>query len=178
MRRVWPATLIVEIVEIKPVASWGSEQWLNFTGDLVRRPAGAAATGAPRLPEISGPAPARREIWEAFRDWSGQFAAAGLALNALHLDGTGRWTLELTPGALTAGRGAAAQQPAATMVVGRNAAAGKVARFILALKQGFIEQVPAMRHIDLRYPNGFAIRWRDSAAAPQRLPSAQTAAVH
>ena len=37
VRRRWPATLLVEITEVQPVAAWGEAHWLHASGDLVAR---------------------------------------------------------------------------------------------------------------------------------------------
>jgi cell division protein FtsQ len=185
IRRVWPSTIVVEIVEIKPVANWGDNKWLNFTGDLVSRPDDNVPETAAMLPKISGPESESRAIWAAFRNWSGQFSSVGLSLDSLSLDKTGLWTLELALGALVVNRSQDSEQPATrvvTMVVDRGDAERKVDRFIQALSRELIDRFPGMLHVDLRYPNGFAIQWQDGMdsgeylSAVEQGPDTKTAA--
>ena len=172
IRRVWPSTIVVEVVEVKPVAVWGKDKWLNFTGDLVSQPVGTARSQSAELPKISGPEAESRAVWRAFRHWSGQFASVGLSLDALDLDDTGLWSLNLTLGALALSRSSDSNLVGAdqvTMVVERADAEIKVDRFILALSQELIDRFPEMQHVDLRYPNGFAIDWRDGLSSEKML---------
>ena len=176
IRRLWPSTIVVEIVEIKPVANWGEDKWLNFTGDLVARPQGKVPYSAAALPAISGPEGESRKIWAAFRNWSGQFSSVGLSLDSLSLDKTGLWTLELALGALVVNQNQNEEQPAAgvvTMVVDRVGAEHKVDRFIHALSRELIDRFPQMLHVDLRYPNGFAIQWQDGLEDGQYLSAVE-----
>ena len=48
----------------------------------------------------------------------------------------------------------------------------RIERFINALDQQLIIQFPQMQTIDLRYPNGFAISWRESDSASQHVVEA------
>ncbi len=164
VRRRWPATLVVEVVEVRPVARWGEGKWLNFTGDLVEREGGAAS---PNLPLLSAPEHRKREVWEAFRHWSARFAAHGLRLEELRLDPRGLWRLRLSPRAGTGTETAAATKRGAsvTLIVRQEHAGLRIARFLDALGHRLAAEFPAMRSIDLRYPNGFAVGWKTAAHA-------------
>ncbi len=172
LRRQWPATIVVDVVEVQPVARWGEKQWLNFTGDLIDRQPGGSDRD---LPLLSGAADQQQIVWKAYRKWSGRFAANGLALEQLSLDATDLWRLKLSLGALASNRGQAAAaatkiSPATvTMVVDQANSFPRIERFIEALNQELIVQFPQMKTIDLRYPNGFAIGWRDAPAVAHNI---------
>ena len=177
LRRQWPSTIVVDIVEVQPVATWGDSRWLNFTGDLVDRPAQANPESSYDLPILYGPESDKKIIWKAFQRWSERFASSGLSLDELRLDSTGLWSLKLSLGALAlngdqssvVSGDVATMPPQVTMVVDKANAFSHIQRFIKALNQELIVQFPQMKSIDLRYPNGFAISWHGPGPVAQVL---------
>jgi cell division protein FtsQ len=169
LRRKWPSTIAVDVVEVQPVARWGDDKWLNFTGDLVDRQMEYGTKENTDLPLLFGPEGELDIIWKAFQQWSGRFASNGLTLNELVLDHTGLWNLKLSLGALALNSEQIRNRSnentdlskQVTMVVDRGNAFPRIQRFIAALNQELIVQFPDMKSIDLRYPNGFAIGWLD-----------------
>jgi cell division protein FtsQ len=163
-------------VEVQPVARWGNDKWLNFTGDLVDRQMEYQMEGNSDLPLLFGQEADLEIIWNAFQQWSGRFASNGLNLNELKLDDTGLWNLKLSLGALALNSEQIRKRDTenwdmskqVTMVVDRGNAFPRIQRFIAALNQELIVQFPDMNSIDLRYPNGFAIGWLDSKS--QKTP--------
>ena len=190
LRRQWPATLVVDVVEVQPVAKWGDHQWLNFTGDLVQT---EVLPSEPNLPVLSGPDNQKKEVWQAFQRWSSMFGSNGLNLDELRLDTRGLWYLKLSLGALALDRRSTSAGDAAnpelttgeselhnkqtiepvTMTVKREHAEERVKRFVDALNHQLIVEFPRMRSIDLRYPNGFAISWKTSLSEAPSLTETQ-----
>ncbi|MDD9810168.1 MAG: FtsQ-type POTRA domain-containing protein [Gammaproteobacteria bacterium] len=179
LRRRWPDALVVEVTEVQPVAQWGDDRWLHSTGALVARPAEAHAAEWRDLPKLSGPSAraesraAREKVWRAYQTWSKAFAAKGLQLDALHVDARGLCYLTLSVSALLgrAGQGAGAPSspspsspspPSIRLIVPQQHAAARIARFTGALRHPLLGDFAALRTVDLRYPNGFAV----SRAAP------------
>ena len=177
LRRQWPSTIMVDVVEVQPVARWGEGKWLNFTGDLVDRQHGGGNKSNHDLPLLYGSADQKQIVWKAFQQWSEQFSSNGLVLEQLSLDSRDLWWLKLSMGALalnggqsTQGSGQIIDRPAkVTMVVDKANAFPRIERFIEALNQELIVQFPQMKTIDLRYPNGFAISWQGSQSVAQNI---------
>ena len=190
LRRRWPSTIVVSITEVQPIARWGKDKWLHFTGDLVARqhyhhqtPHGDSG----RNRELSLLSAATDEqakvVWETFRQWSARFASSGISLVALRLDARDLWWLKLSLGALALNGGQSEQiaqtqkvggktleQPRqVTMVVDKQSSFFRIERFIRAFNQELIVQFPQMKTIDLRYPNGFAISWHGTQPIAQNL---------
>lgn len=172
LRRRWPNALVVEVAQVQPVAAWGAAHVLHSTGDLVARPADADAGAWRDLPRLSGPGDgdeSRAEIWRAYQTWSKAFAAKGLHLDELHVDARGLAYLALSVSALagrTAADGELASPPAPIrLVVPVDVANARIARFTRALRRLQRGDLAALRNVDLRYPNGFAVSRAPAAAA-------------
>lgn len=166
VRRRWPDTLVVKVVEVQPVAKWGSDQWFNATGDLVAR---RAAPGERDLPLLFAPDEHRQAVWRAFRDWSRLFATHGLSLEQLRLDPRGLWQMEISRLPLSPEAASAAEQHSVAVIVERENAEARVGRFVEALRRELFEAFAAMRSVDLRYPNGFAVGWLAAPPAGKSL---------
>ncbi len=195
VRRRWPATLVVDVAEVQPVARWGQHLWLTASGDLVERPSDASgAAESAGLPLLSGPEHRAEVVWQAFRRWSGLFAAHGLSLEQLQLDARGLWRLQLSLSALALAHGVADADvlgavpatpdstPDATLdatpdatptpvrlMVTQDYAEARLMRFVDALDERLLAEFAAMRSIDLRYPNGFAVSWKTARPDSSRL---------
>ncbi len=183
LRRQWPSTIVVQVVEVQPMARWGNDKWLNFTGDLVDRQDGGQED-VEALPVLSGPDNQKQIVWKAFQQWSERFDSSGLSLEKLHLDSRGLWWLTLSLGTLALNNDQSNQafpssgqtsidRQSVIMVVDKMHSFFRIQRFIAALNQQLIAQFPQMQTIDLRYPNGFAISWRGSQAQTQHIAKSE-----
>ena len=177
VRRQWPSTLIVNVSEVEPIARWGDRQWLNFTGDLVAREQELEVD----LPQLLGPDSQQREVWKTFKSWSGLLARNGLQLEELFLDNRGLWHLQVSLNVLAVDDIVSNQdteqeesllEPSeqiidhnVTLIVDSMHPDKKIRRFVQALNQTLIIDFPNIESVDLRYPNGFAVGWRDDSSA-------------
>ncbi|MGB5708614.1 MAG: FtsQ-type POTRA domain-containing protein [Arenicellales bacterium] len=177
VRRQWPSTLIVEIVEIQPIAEWGDDEWLNSNGDLVSREPWDG-----NLPILAGPESMQEMVWKAFQEWHGMFAAHGLSLDRLEFDQRELWYLTLSLTALALDRNAIALEETSnesthaaevTMIVDNSDATARIERLINALNTQLIAEFPGMKSIDLRYPNGFAINWIKQSPETKKLTESE-----
>lgn len=180
VRRQWPSTLVVEVEEVQPIAEWGTDQWLNASGDLVNR-----ERWDTKLPVLFGPESMQETVWRKFQNWHGMFASHGLSLDRLELDERELWYLDLSLSALVRDRNplaasvidsAVEHDPAGdqefgqvTMIVDNTDATARIARLIGALNSKLIAEFPSMKSIDLRYPNGFAINWIQQSPESRKL---------
>ena len=152
VRRVWPAAVVIHIEEQQPVAAWGEDTLLNAAGERFQpeqRPAGLA--------RLDGPEGSHAEVLQRFQALRGPLAAAGLELTALSLDPRRAWQGRLAGGTVLA--------------LGRQDIEARVARFAAAwprLVAGREGRIP--ESADLRYPNGFAVRWGAAADSGEENP--------
>ena len=150
VRRVWPDRLEVRLEEHVPLARWGSADLVNQQGE---RFAGRGADA--ELPQFSGPQGSEGEVTRRYRRFIEILAPLGAGLERLVLTPRYAWQLRLADGlAIELGR----DTP-------NDAVERRLQRFVAVYAQTLAKMqrkpapasVPSM-HVDLRYPNGFALR--------------------
>jgi cell division protein FtsQ len=161
-RRVWPDRIEVRLEEHVAFARWGqaagdvpSRGLVNSFGEPFSAPLDEAAQA--RLPLLAGPAGTEAELARRYRRFSELLAPlaaeAGGGIAALVLTPRYAWQLRFADGA---GGGL-------ELDLGRDGAEPveqRLARFVAAYPEtlGRLQRAAASRHVDLRYPNGFALR--------------------
>jgi cell division protein FtsQ len=154
VRKRWPDVLELVVIEHRAYAHWGQDKLLSFQGDIFKVPGTQELQGLPRL---SGPKTRVREVIEFYESAQRAFAGTGLSVAGARLTSRGSWALELSTGA--------------QVMVGRaDAPMAKVQKLIKVLPKLLAGEMRAVRRIDLRYSNGFAVEW----AEPQAPETAHT----
>lgn len=146
VRRVWPHTLRVEITEQIPLARWNNDKLVNVHGVLFQP---ALKSLPDNLPMFSGPAGTEKKVAEQFQYLSKQLASVGLAIRGLRLTDRRAWDLRL--------------QNNVALVLGKTASDERMERFIAVYPRVLKEKVSQVQSVDMRYTNGFAVRWKDSS---------------
>lgn len=155
VRKRWPDVLEVRVVEHKPFARWGDDRLLSEHGRLFP----AKGIQVPKgLPQFGGPEARTADVVELYNQSRELFARVGIDVHEVALDPRGSWTLGLGNGAV--------------VIVGRNEARGRLARFVRLLPQLLTQNTQQLARADLRYTNGFALTWKPApepvaADAPQ-----------
>jgi len=146
VRRIWPNTLRVGIEEHQPLAVWQDGRLVNRQGELfAANVAEAEAEGA--LLEFSGPPGSEGEVTRRWHELREQLAPLSLAPESLTLSARYAWSARLDNGTV--------------LLLGREQGlpiAERVARWVSLAPtvQARLNREIAM--VDLRYPNGFAMR--------------------
>ncbi len=140
VRLIWPGTLQVTVEEQVPLARWQKKRLLNRRGEVfdpadIEPPAG--------LPLLSGPDGSEGEVLRRYRDLQTRLQPLGREIRELLLDARRAWTLQLDNGLV--------------IRLGNKDVAARLARFFLVYPR--LQQTETrLREMDLRYPNGFAVR--------------------
>lgn len=142
IRRVWPQTLVMDVTEQLPVARWGDKALVNGRGEVFKPEAGELPSGLPHFIAADEDAPA---VMTFYRSASTRLSAVELKIDALVLQGRHDWRLELDNGI--------------SLLLDQSNAEAALNEFVTAL--------PAIRdpegrqpvRVDMRYENGFAVRW-------------------
>lgn len=153
VRRVWPDALQLHVVEQRAAARWGDTGLLNMNGQLF---VPDAASIPERLPRLSGPDERRRRVMEAYIAMTAVLEPLGQRVAELHLDPRRSWLLRLESGV--------------ELRLGRSDAIARLQRFVRVYPGTFAAREAELKKVDLRYSNGFAVRWdrsRETAGQQQ-----------
>jgi cell division protein FtsQ len=145
VRRVWPDRLEVRLEEHVALARWGRREegrLVNVHGEPFR-----AAHGAD-LPLFSGPAGTEREVAARYAEFRTLLAPLGLEPRQVLLNERRAWQLRTDSGLLLAlGRDQA-----------KDGVRERLARFVEVYPKTVAAMNRRLDYVDLRYPNGFALR--------------------
>ncbi|HET6545834.1 MAG TPA: cell division protein FtsQ/DivIB [Rhodanobacteraceae bacterium] len=152
-RKRWPDTLELTVYEQQPYARWGADRLVNRNGQVFSVSGAQTLQGLPRL---SGPDSRLNEVLAFYARELPRFAGDGLVLEAVALSGRGSWRLTMASGAV--------------IEVGRESAERRLTRFLGVWPKLAAGHDGDPVYIDLRYENGFALRWAEPVA-PTATPA-------
>lgn len=151
VRRVWPGELHLTVMEDRPIARWESGGLVTEHGTVLPARHGSAGIG---LPVFAGPREAIPRLIDGLREFSLIFDGIGGGIDRLERSAAGNWNLQLADG---------------VRLVFRDEQEGHIRRFAAVYLSALIGRRGSIERIDLRYPNGFAVRWRDGRDAHSRV---------
>jgi cell division protein FtsQ len=152
VRKHWPDLLEVRVVEREAVAVWGDHRLVSRGGELFAVPGNTAPEG---LPALAGPDARVADVLSFHGRINEALRGSGLQASGLVLSDRGGWTVQLANGA--------------EIVIGRDQAEQRLARFIAALPRLDTGALALLARADLRYANGFALRLAEPA--PESIPT-------
>lgn len=156
VRREWPNKLVVTVDEYEVLGTWGEQEGRLVSVDGVVFTANLdEAEQEGKLPSLSGPDDSAREVAQRLLELREWLAPVKLAPRALSLSGRYAWTARLDNGiVLNLGR---AHDKAALKA--------RVDRLVSVYPQLASALAGRIEMIDMRYPNGLALRRRAAALA-------------
>lgn len=151
VRRVWPDRIEVRLEEHLALARWGDAGLVNTFGERF------AAMSKEDLPLFVGPSGTEGEVAKRYRAFAGIVAPLNVGIERVVLTPRYSWRLRLANGlALELGRDLAtdpAERRLRRFVASHASTLGRIAR--------------RHEYVDLRYPNGFALRVPELKAPEQ-----------
>ncbi len=145
VRRSWPSTLNVSVIEEQAAARWGKDGLLNVYGELFVE----HATHIPaELPLLDGPMGMELEVARLFFELDTQLEQRGLNAIGLRVDERGAWRLEVNNGM--------------QVRFGAVAVDVRTSRFFQALDKVLVPVANKVEYVDMRYTNGFSVGWKPS----------------
>lgn len=148
MTKVWPDRLLIKVFEQKPVAFWGKDKMLANNGEIIDA---VIDDKKGLLPTLYSPREEGRYMAASFikvRQW---LKGVPLKIVEFKEDTRGSWKVKLENGL--------------TLKVGRNEQKKRVRRFMVGYTQGLANVINNVHSVDLRYTNGFAVKWKKGLSA-------------
>lgn len=150
IRRVWPGTLRVKVVEQQPLARWGDDALINQQGRIFR------PDPLPQLPGLAQLIGEDRDALAITREYQRirvLLGTVGLEPVEVRVDARQAWQLRTREGL--------------ALNLGRQQIMRRLTRFV-RIYPGFTPQRQArLEGVDLRYTNGFAATWKAESAEQQ-----------
>ena len=158
VRRSWPDRLDVVIEEHVALARWGNDRLVNIQGEVFEGDADDAQRSA--LPLLFGPAASERQVSERYRTFKNILAPLGAELEPRQVLLSGRyaWRLRLSNGLIVELGREASQDATPAPGQGQVAVTERLSRFAAVYPQTLGRLKRRLDYVDLRYPNGFALR--------------------
>ena len=150
VHRVWPDGLQIFVTEQVPVARWNNGGFINNEGKLFKP---VVAANIEQLPVFAGPAGTETLMLERYEYLYTLLQPLQLTVTALYLDGRRAMSFETDTGL--------------KVIIGRLNAETRLQRFAELVPASLGEKLNDAAIIDMRYPNGFSVRWEDGTVSNQ-----------
>lgn len=144
VRRAWPDKLVVRVVEQQALARWGKESLINMRGEVFKPQQDKTWQ---RLPLLRGPGDTNRTVAEQYVAMQGMLKPLGLTITHMSLNERRALSMRLDNGL--------------QLGLGRQNTDLRLLRFVRVFPQIIAPRLDAIESVDLRYTNGFAVRWRE-----------------
>lgn len=143
IRRHWPAGLNIAVEEKHAIAYWGEDKLLSDNGELFSPD---VISHEAVMPYLEGPENLHKAVWLFLKDANKKINKLDVVVKRLVLDRRRSWEMQLSNNVV--------------VKLGRENTEKRLQRFVKVFN---LENAPDMQEIesiDLRYPNGFAMRMK------------------
>lgn len=140
VKRVWPDVVQIHIQERIPIAQLGNGQLVDEKGKLFK------ATTKESLPLFTESVNATKNMTIQLSVFENLLRPVGLHVNELHLNERSAWEVVLNNGIL--------------IKLGREHEQQRLSRFVEVWPQVLHSQEENIDYVDMRYPDGFALRYK------------------
>ncbi|ART80846.1 cell division protein FtsQ/DivIB [Oceanisphaera avium] len=139
VRKQWPDTVRVYIVEQQPAARWNYNALLNELGEVFQ-----ATLEEADLVSLSGPDEESARVLAEYKQIKQYLQPKGYGIEQIHLTPRRSWELTLDNGI--------------TLLLGRENIAARLQRFVDVYPD--IDERERVAYLDLRYDTGLAVGWK------------------
>jgi cell division protein FtsQ len=139
VRRQWPDTLEVTLEEHAELARWADGGLVNSRGELFQ------AASNSDLPVFRGPEGSAPEVAELYGQFKTALAAIKLKPVSMTMNERRAWQVKLNSGL--------------NLELGRDQPAARLNKFVQVYEATIARMPQPVANVDLRYPNGFAVRF-------------------
>jgi cell division protein FtsQ len=146
VNRVWSDTLTIIIKEKRPFVRWKEQDLISSRGEIIKPD---EIEPFVNLPILNGPEGQQVKSLEIMKGVNTALADQAMQMAEFSINNRWAWKIKLTTGL--------------EILLGRNDQLKKLQRFLKTLDVLGQEQLNAMAVVDLRYPNGYAVSWKQNA---------------
>lgn len=143
VRRVWPDQVVIAISERKPLARWNENSLLSATGEVFNP---AVESFPADLPHFIAPEGQQMSVLEFYSEINNLLNPLHLKIKRLALSPYLSWDLEFENGM--------------KVRLGYKDVLTRVSHFVKVYSKIVGERAGDVDYVDLRYPNGLAVRWK------------------
>jgi cell division protein FtsQ len=143
VRRVWPDQVIVVVTERDPIAFWNETSLLSSSGEIFSPKENTFPTG---LPHFSGPDGEQIHMLEFYSKIDHTLRPLHLKITQLELTPYLSWNMMFAGGM--------------KVHLGYKDVLTRINHFVKVYPKIVGERAADVDYIDLRYPNGLAVRWK------------------
>ncbi|MXX98698.1 MAG: FtsQ-type POTRA domain-containing protein [Gammaproteobacteria bacterium] len=140
-------TLVLTIQEREAVAYWGGQALLDRNGEIFT----PRLIDNNNLPILDAAANREQHVLHFYGRLSDWLAAVGLRIIHLREDPSRSYIVQL--------------ENAPRLILGRHLFEQRIARFIAAYRVGLADYMHRIACVDLRYLDGFAVRWKEDGGS-------------
>ena len=140
VRKQWPNTLKIYLVEQQPVAQWNDDMLLNPYGDTFETEGITLS-----LPRLFGPGGSEKTALEGYNAMKSLLATSSMSIAELSLSERFAWQVQLKSGV--------------KLNLGRQKFIDRLQRFIDVFPLLSKQEKP-VKYVDLRYDTGLAVGWQ------------------
>lgn len=170
LRRRWPESIVVTVDEQKPVAYWNTDGYINKSGEVFSP---EKIDRRLNLPVLNGPEGRHDNVWKFMNVLYQEMALLDFEVLRLDLDDRRAWRLVISASNVVAG----GSESLSAKDSDHNKIDVKLGRFETEKRlQRFVRILPALavahhtigdviETIDMRYPNGFAVKMKNNSSA-------------
>ncbi|MGZ8256880.1 MAG: cell division protein FtsQ/DivIB [Gallionella sp.] len=137
IRREFPNQLRVELVEQQALAHWNNQDLVNVQGEVF------VATSTQVLPQFIGQVGSSAQVAQQYALCNEQLKKVALQIQQVALSPRFAWQLQLNNGMV--------------LELGSHDMQLRLARFVSVYPYSLAAQADSIRHVDLRYRDGFAV---------------------
>ncbi|WP_058499847.1 cell division protein FtsQ/DivIB [Legionella gratiana] len=142
VERIWPDTLKIKLVEKKPVAIWNTAL-MTADGRLFNE---GTVPEDLNIPRLKGPISQQVDVLQVYEKLSKILSTYSLTATGLHLRDNQSWVLLLDNDV--------------KIYLGKKELEARLLRFCKAYPAVFAEKIEQLASVDLRYPRGMAVQWK------------------
>jgi cell division protein FtsQ len=151
--RQWPDTLKVRLQERIAFGYWNEDELIDIHGERFQPSVIKQTSGLPRL---SGPKGYELTVMQTYKQANARLKKIDLQLTELTLDERFAWRMRLHNGV--------------KLKLGKEHFSERFARFLAVYSKVLAGRIHHIETIDLRYINGFAVRWKRKSTVTQLSP--------